>query len=102
DEPRQTLRPRVTGNQSEVDLGLRELGRVSREAQRARHRQLAAAAERKAVDRRDYRFAEVLDHVEHVLTGERVLAAAGRRLDRELVDVSARDERLLAGPGQDD
>ena len=36
-----------------------------------------------------------------MLAGERVLAAAGRRLHRQLVDVGAGDERLLAGAGQD-
>src|SRR5207244_6811847 len=67
-----------------------------------RHRELAAAAEREAVDRRDHRLAEVLDHVEDVLAGERGLAAAGRRLHRELVDVRACDERLFARAGHDD
>ena len=40
--------------------------------------------------------------VEHVLPGERVLAAAVGRLHGQLVDVGAGDERLLAGAGQDD
>ncbi len=38
----------------------------------------------------------------HVLAGERVLATAGRRLHRQLVDVRAGDERLLARAGHDD
>ena len=63
---------------------------------RAGHRQLAAAAERVAVDRGDDRLAQVLDEIEDVLAAHRVLAAAGRRLHRQLVDVRAGDERLLA------
>ena len=38
--------------------------------------------------------------IEHVLPGDRVLAAAGRRLRRQLVDVGPGDERLLTGAGQ--
>ena len=38
----------------------------------------------------------------HVLAAQRVLAAAGRRLHRQLVDVRAGDERFVAGAGQDD
>ena len=43
-----------------------------------------------------------LDEIEHVLPGERMLAAGDGRLHRELVDVGAGDERLLARAGQDD
>jgi len=37
-----------------------------------------------------------------MLAGERVIAAAGRRLHRQLVDVGAGDEGLVARAGQDD
>ena len=37
----------------------------------------------------------------HVLAAQRVLASAGRRLHRQLVDVGAGDERLLARAGDD-
>ena len=61
DEPRQALRSGVAGNQPEVDFGLSELRGVGREAHRAGHRQLAAAAEREPVDGGNHRLAEVLD-----------------------------------------
>ena len=102
DEARQPLRAGVAGKDAEVDFGLAEPGGVGREPQRARHRELAAAAERVAVDRGDDRLAQVLDEIEHVLAGERVLAARDRRLHRQLVDVGAGDERLLARAGEDD
>ena len=44
--------------------------------QRARHGQLAAPAEREAVDGRDHRFAELLDEIEDVLPVERALPCA--------------------------
>ena len=53
DEPRQPLRAAEAGDDPEVDLGLAERGREARDAHVARHRQLAAAAEREPVDGRD-------------------------------------------------
>src|SRR6185295_5082189 len=50
----------------------------------------------------DDRLAHVLDEVEDMLAGERVLAAAHRRLHRQLVDVGAGDERFLSRAGQYD
>ena len=96
DQPRQPLRAGIAGDDPEVDLGLPEPRRVGGDPERAGHRQLAAAAEREAVDRGDHRFAEVLDQVEDVLPRPRMFAAADRRLHRQLVDVGAGDERLLA------
>ena len=52
-QPRQPLRAAEAGDDPEVDLGLAEGGRLGRDAEVARHRQLAAAAERDRVDRRD-------------------------------------------------
>src|SRR4051812_6842102 len=46
DEPRQTLRAAEARDDPEVDLRLAEGGRLGRDAEVARHRQLAAAAER--------------------------------------------------------
>ena len=82
DQPRQPLRAAVAGNDAEVDLRLAEPRRVGRDAQRARHRQLAAAAEREAVDRGDHRLAHVLDQIEDVLAAQRVLLALRRALRR--------------------
>ena len=53
DEPRQPLRAAEAGDDPELDLGLAEARRGGGDAQVARHRQLAAAAEREAVDGRD-------------------------------------------------
>ena len=53
DEARQPLRPAVARAEAELHLGLSELRRVGGDADVARHRQLAAAAEREAVDRGD-------------------------------------------------
>src|SRR5437870_1480515 len=47
------LRPAPAGNDAEVDLRLPELGATRRVPNVARERELAAAAERKAVDRGD-------------------------------------------------
>ena len=94
--------PPYPGSSAEIDLRLTDPRRVGGDAKRARHRQLAPAAQRVAVDRRDHRLAEILDEIEDVLPGERMLAAGRRRLDGELVDVGPGDERLVAGAGQDD
>src|SRR5213082_353536 len=53
DEPRQPLGAAEAGDDPEVDLGLAERGRLRRDAEVARHRQLAAAAERERVHGRD-------------------------------------------------
>ena len=53
----------------EVDLGLPESRGLRGDAERARHRQLAPAAEREAVDRRDHRLPQVLDGIEDLLPG---------------------------------
>ena len=102
DEARQALRGGVAGDQPEVDLRLPEPGRVRSDPQRARHRQLAAAAERVAVDGGDHGLAHLLDEIEHVLAAPGVIAAAVGRQRRQLVDVGAGDKRLVARAGQDD
>ena len=73
DQPRQALRAGVAGKHAQIDFGLAEHRRVGRDPQRARHRQLAAAAERVTVDGGDDRLAEILDEVEDLLRGERML-----------------------------
>ena len=52
-DPRQPLRAAPAGEDAEVDLGLAELRGRGRVPEVARERELAAAAEREAVDRRD-------------------------------------------------
>ena len=102
DEPRQALRSGVARNQSEVDLRLAELRGVGGDTHRARHRQLAAATEREAIDRGDHRLTQTFDPIEQRLAMPRVLAAGDWRLHRKFVDVGAGHERLLAGTSQND
>ena len=75
DDPRQPLRAGVAGDEPEIDFRLAELRGVGGDPDRARHRELAAAAQREAVDRGNDGLPHVLDQVEHVLPGDRVLAA---------------------------
>ena len=57
DRARQPLRAADAGDDAELDLRLAELGVVGGDDEVALHRELAAAAERKAGDRRDHRLA---------------------------------------------
>ena len=102
DQPRQSLRSAAARNESERDFGLAELRGLHRDPDGAGHRRLAAAAERKAIDGRDHRLAEILDEIEHLLPEAAGLLCLERRDMRELADVGAGDERLVAGAGQDD
>ena len=79
DQPRQTLRAAAARKESELDLGLAELRALHRDPDGAGHRRLAAAAERKAVDRRDHRLAEILDEIEHLLSEAAGLLGLERR-----------------------
>ena len=67
DQPGQALRSPAAGDDADRDLRLAELGGLDGEPDGAGHRHLAAAAERKAIDRRDHRLAEVLDEIEDLL-----------------------------------
>ena len=102
DQSRQALRAAAARNESQLDFGLAELRVVHRDPDGASHRRLAAAAERKAIDRRDHRLAEVLDEIEDLLPETAGLLRLERRGMRELADVGARDECFVAGARQDD
>ena len=102
DEARQALCAAVAGNEPEIDLRLTEFRCVRRDAKRARHRQLAAAAERETIDGGDCRFAEVLDEIEDALATKGLFASSRGRLLRQLVDVGAGNERLVASSGDHD
>src|SRR5690606_17574701 len=88
-QPRQALRRGIARNDAEIDLRLADARGFGGEPDRARHRQLAAAAQRVAVDRGDHGFSHVLDEIEDVLPARRVLLAARGPLRGELVDVGA-------------
>ena len=94
--------PPPPGTSPECDFGLAELRGLHRDPDGAGHRRLAAAAERKAIDGRDHRLAEILDEIEHLLSEAAGLLGFERRDMRELADVGAGDERLVAGARQDD
>src|SRR5882762_6372254 len=91
-QARQSLRAAAARNQSEGNFRLAELCRVHCDSDGASHRRLAAAAERKAIDRRYHGLAEVLDEIEHRLAE----TAGPLRIERggfaKLADVGARDE----------
>lgn len=63
-QTRQSLRAAATRDESEGDFRLAELRCLHRDPDRASHRRLAATAESKAVDRRYYGLAKVLDEIE--------------------------------------
>src|SRR6266404_1310933 len=67
DQPRQALGATAAREQPQGDFRLAEPGFLGGQPDGAGHGRLAAAAERKAVDRGDDRLAEVLDQVEHLL-----------------------------------
>ena len=63
DRARQPLRAADARDDAELDLGLAEFRVVGGDDEIALHRELAAAAERKARDRRDHRLARARDAV---------------------------------------
>ena len=101
-QARQPLRAAVAGNESELHLGLAELGVVAGQSHGAGHGEFAAAAERESVDAGDDRLAQVLDGVDDGLSLMRVGLGRDRRVLRQLADVGAGDEGLLARAGEDD
>ena len=102
DEPRQPLRAAAARDESQGDLGLAEFGGLDRDPERAGHGRLAAAAQRKAVDGCNHRLAEILDEIEHALPEAAGLLGLEGRDVRELADVGAGNECLVAGARQDD
>ena len=100
-EPRQPLRAAEAGDDAEVDLGLAEGGREAREADVAGHRQLAAAAEREAVDRGDRHRPRPLPRAQQVVRAVEQLAARGLVHLRERLDVGARAEQRRVRRGED-
>ena len=94
--------PPPPGTSPERDFRLAELRAFHGDPDGAGHRRLAAAAERKAVDGRDHRLAEILDEIEHLLPEAAGLLGLDRGTLRELADVGAGDESLVAGARQDD
>lgn len=85
-----------------LDFRLTKLRALHGDTDGAGHRRLAAASQRKSVDRRDHRLAESLDEIEHLLpvtTGPFGFDCA--RL-RQVTDIGAGDEGFIARARQDD
>ena len=101
DEARQPLRAAVAWHESELHLGLTELRGLRRDANVARHRELAAAAEREAIHGGDHRLGRRLEATKHVLAALRERLRRDRAVLLELGDVGAGDEGA-AGAGEDD
>src|SRR5215469_254187 len=101
-EPRQPLRAAAAGKQSQLDLRLTELRMLDRDADGAGHCRLAAAAQCKAVDCRDHRLSEILDEIEHLLPVAAGPLGVDRTRMRELADVGAGNECLVARAGEND
>jgi hypothetical protein len=93
------LRAAVAGHDAELDLRLAELGVVGGDDQVALHGELAAAAERKAGDRRDHRLAGARDGV--LVGAEIVQENVQIVLARHLLDVGTGGERFFRA-GDDD
>ena len=100
DRAGQPLRAAHARRDAKLDLGLAEFGLVAGDDEIGHHRQLAAAAQREAVDRGDPGLAGLL----HDLAGpggEEIVEIEIRRLLlAHLLDVGARGEGLVARSGQ--
>src|SRR6266404_1955856 len=102
DQTRQPLRAAAARDESQGDLGLAEFGGLDRDPEGAGHGRLAAAAQRKAVDRCEHRLAKILDEIEHALPEAAGLLGLDGRHIRKLGDVGTGNECLGAGARQDD
>ena len=71
--------PPPPGSNPSFTSGWPNFARLRGDADGASHRRLAAAAERKAVDRRDHRLAEILDEIEDALSVSGLTAPLRRR-----------------------
>jgi hypothetical protein len=98
---RAAARSRHTGADAELDLGLAEFRQLAGDAQVARHRQLAPAAEGKAVHCGDDRLPAALEPAEHRLALQRAGLAVDRALARDLGNVGTGHERLGPRAGHD-
>src|SRR5207253_6108551 len=89
------LRAAPAGDDAEVDLGLAE-PRVARGVtQVATERELAAAAQREAVDRRDRRLGHLLEQARRLVAERAPLLRLAGAEAAHVLDVRARDEGAL-------
>src|SRR6266403_1606530 len=91
-QPRQPLRSAVTGKDPEFHFRLAELRRFAGDSNGAGKRQLAAASQRKSIDRADRWLPHRFQQMENALAEERKFFAVDRCLQRQLADIRARHE----------
>src|SRR5262249_55410499 len=96
----ESLRSAIAWANPELHFGLTEPGGFAGDPNVAGHRKLAAASERKAVHRRDYRLGRRLESPEDLLAADRALFGLQRSLRRELADVRTGNEGA-SGAGED-
>lgn len=96
DQPRQSLRAAIAGDDAQVDLRLAELGVLAGEAHVTGHGQLAAATQGKTVHGRDHRLSEALDGIEDALPAFGKDPTRIGVLPVELGDIGASREGLFA------
>src|SRR5207247_1711739 len=101
DQSRQTLRAAVSRRDAQLHFGLSKLRVLTGNSDVARHRQLATAAQREAIDRGDDWFAARLDAPQDTLATLRPRFSVEWSLLREIADVGSGDERLWACAGED-
>src|SRR5437588_5615543 len=91
-QPRQPLRSAVTGKDPEFHFRLAELRRFAGDSNGARKRQLAAASQRKSIDRADRWLPHSFQQMENALAEERKFLTVDGCLQRQLADIRARHE----------
>src|SRR5919204_204012 len=101
-DPREPLRPAPARDDAEVDLRLAELRRARGVAQVAAERELAAAAEREAIDRRDRRLRHRLEEARARVAEPAPLARLEHGQPAHVLDVRACDEGPVARARQHD
>src|SRR5258706_9604610 len=102
DQARQPLRAAAARDQPQCDFRLAKLRRLNGDPYCAGHRRLAATAQREAVHGCNDRLSKIFDEVDDLLSEAAGLFSLERGSLRELTDVSARNEGLVAGACQND
>src|SRR3954470_10899859 len=102
DEPWQALRSAAARYETEHNFRLSKLRVLHRDPDGARHRRLTAATERKAIHGGDDRLSEAFDEIQAPLSEQTGSLSLERHYLRELADVGACDESLLASACQND
>src|SRR5579863_10118902 len=101
-QPRQPLRPAIAWDNPQLHLRLPQLGILTGQPNRASHRHLASATQRKSIDAGNHRLAQILDQIQDVLPAMRILLARDRIMLGQLANVSSGDKRLFARAGHND